>query len=81
MSSQILQHYALHINYDSQTIAFEGEDVIETPIQDDVLDNMPVWALILIALLGLAVAGMVTCYCVIRKRRNLRKELNTYSEI
>ena len=77
LSNQIFRYYALHINYETNQIAFEGDNVLDlTPSL-----GIPAWAIILIIIGGLAlVGGAIACY-VVKRRKTLQGELNLYNQI
>ena len=78
LSQQLLQHYAIHVNFDQQLIAFDGDVVIDkTPATTP----FPTWAIIVIIIaILLVVGGAVGCF-IVKRRKALEGELNTYNQL
>jgi len=75
LSSQVLQFYSIHVNYDTNMIAFDGQNIIDfTPPS-----GLSTVAIILIIAGVIVVIGGLVVFCIIKKKRALAAELNTYN--
>ena len=79
LSNQIFQHYTIHINYDTSSIAFEGGVIKDVPVLPS--SGVATWVYVVVILGILVIVGVTVGVCMIKKRRALKNDLTQYNAL